>query len=92
MQKRPLFSTNWAESRPWNWPAASRRSTTTQAAPKTKTVTYDVAEQLSTPAEMAAYLEAWLTDAPDDATGIARALGDIARAKGMRPGLIPAPN
>jgi probable addiction module antidote protein len=32
---------------------------------------------------MAAYLDAWLDEAPDDATGIARALGDIARAKGM---------
>jgi probable addiction module antidote protein len=32
---------------------------------------------------MAAYLDAWLVDAPDDAAGIARALGDIARAKGM---------
>lgn len=51
--------------------------------PKTKTVAYDVAEQLRTPEEMAAYLDAWLTEAPDDAAGIARALGDIARAKGM---------
>jgi len=50
---------------------------------KTKTVPYDVAEQLRTPEEMAAYLDAWLTEAPDDAAGIARALGDIARAKGM---------
>src|SRR3954452_13390331 len=50
---------------------------------KTKTVPYDVAEQLRTPEEMAAYLDAWLTEAPDDATGIARALGDIARARGM---------
>jgi probable addiction module antidote protein len=32
---------------------------------------------------MAAYLDAWLTEAPDDVAGIARALGDIARAKGM---------
>jgi len=32
---------------------------------------------------MAAYLDAWLEEAPDDASGIARALGDIARAKGM---------
>jgi probable addiction module antidote protein len=47
------------------------------------TFAYDVAEQLRTPAEMAAYLDAWLTDFPDDAAGIARALGDIARAKGM---------
>ena len=50
---------------------------------KTKTMPYNVAEQLRTPEEMAAYLDAWLTDAPDDVAGIARALGDIARAKGM---------
>ncbi|MES2562058.1 MAG: addiction module antidote protein [Pseudomonadota bacterium] len=50
---------------------------------KTKTVSYDVAEQLRTPEEMAAYLDAWLSDAPDDVAGIARALGDIARARGM---------
>lgn len=50
---------------------------------RTKTVPYDVAEQLRTPEEMAAYLDAWLDEAPDDAAGIARALGDIARAKGM---------
>jgi probable addiction module antidote protein len=50
---------------------------------KTKTVPYDVAEQLRTPQEMAAYLDAWLDEAPDDAPGVARALGDIARAKGM---------
>lgn len=50
---------------------------------KTKTIPYYVAEQLRTADEMAAYLDAWLTDAPDDAPSIARALGDIARAKGM---------
>jgi probable addiction module antidote protein len=50
---------------------------------KTKTIPYDVAEQLRTPEEMAAYLDAWLAEAPDDAAGISRALGDIARAKGM---------
>ena len=49
----------------------------------TRTVDYDVAEQLRTPEEMAAYLDAWLTEAPDDIAGIARTLGDIARAKGM---------
>ncbi len=49
----------------------------------TKTMPYDVAAQLRTPEEMAAYLDAWLEEAPDDAAGIARALGDIARAKGM---------
>ena len=50
---------------------------------KPKTSAYDVAEHLRTPEEMAAYLDAWLDDAPDDVSGIARALGDIARAKGM---------
>lgn len=53
------------------------------ATPRTKTLSYDVAEQLRTPEEMAAYLDAWLEEAPEDAGGIARALGDIARAKGM---------
>lgn len=56
---------------------------TTRNTPKTKTIPHDVAEQLRSPEEMAAYLDAWLTEAPDDAAGIARALGDIARAKGM---------
>src|SRR6478609_1919755 len=50
---------------------------------RTKTVAYDVAEQLRTPEEVAAYLDAWLDEAPEDGAGIARALGDIARAKGM---------
>ena len=50
---------------------------------KTRTLPYNVAAQLRTPQEMAAYLDAWLEEAPDDAAGIARALGDIARAKGM---------
>jgi probable addiction module antidote protein len=50
---------------------------------KTKTSRYDVAEHLRTPEEMAAYLEAYLEEANGDATLIAKALGDIARAKGM---------
>ena len=50
---------------------------------KTKTFRYDIASQLRSPREMAEYLDAWLSEAPDDVTGIARALGDIARAKGM---------
>jgi len=50
---------------------------------KTKTSKYDVAEHLRTPGEMAAYLEACLEDANGDAAFIAKALGDIARAKGM---------
>ena len=50
---------------------------------KTETSPFDVADYLRTPEEMAAYLEASLEEAPDDAAFIARALGDIARAKGM---------
>jgi len=33
---------------------------------KPKTSAYDVAEHLRTPEEMAAYLDAWLEEAPDD--------------------------
>jgi len=50
---------------------------------KVKISAYDVAEHLRTPEEIAAYLDAWLEEAPEDVSGIARALGDIARAKGM---------
>jgi len=50
---------------------------------KTTTTKYDVAEHLRTPEEMAAYLEAYLEEANGDASLIAKALGDIARAKGM---------
>jgi probable addiction module antidote protein len=58
-------------------PRAASKSTKTRMTP------YDVSEHLRTPEEMAAYLDAWLEGAPDDAVGIAKALGDIARAKGM---------
>jgi probable addiction module antidote protein len=50
---------------------------------KTKTSRYDVAEHLRTPEEMAAYLEACLEESNGDAAFIAKALGNIARAKGM---------
>lgn len=50
---------------------------------KTITTRYDVAEHLRTPQEMAAYLEACLEEANGDAAFIAKALGDIARARGM---------
>ena len=50
---------------------------------KTSTTRYDVAEHLRTPKEMAAYLEACLEEANGDAAFVARALGNIARAKGM---------
>jgi probable addiction module antidote protein len=44
---------------------------------------YDTADYLRTDADMAAYLEACLEEAPDDPALIAAALGDIARARGM---------
>ena len=50
---------------------------------KTITTRYDVAEHLTTPEEMAAYLEAAMEESGGDAAFISKALGDIARAKGM---------
>ena len=50
---------------------------------KTATTRYDVGEHLRTPEEMAAYLEACMEEARGDAAFIARALGNITRAKGM---------
>lgn len=55
-------------------------------ATKHKSTRYDVAEHLRSPEEMAAYLEASFEEADGDAAFIARALGDIARAKGMTQG------
>jgi probable addiction module antidote protein len=50
---------------------------------KTITTPYDVAEHLRSPKEMALYLQACIEESNGDAAFIARALGDIARAKGM---------
>lgn len=50
---------------------------------KTKTKKFDIAEHLRTPEEMVGYLEACLEEANGDAAFIAKAIGDIARAKGM---------
>lgn len=50
---------------------------------KASTTRYDVAEHLRTPEEVAAYLEACLEEANGDAAFVAKALGDIARARGM---------
>ncbi len=44
---------------------------------------WDSAEHLKTEEDMAMYLEACLEEAGDDAAFIAKALGNIARAKGM---------
>lgn len=58
-------------------------TTTAKRTNKPAISAFDIAAHLRTPQEMAAYLDAWLEHAPDDVAGIARALGDIARAKGM---------
>lgn len=50
---------------------------------KTITTKYDVSEHLRTPQEMAAYLEMCIEKSNGDAAFIAKALGDIAKAKGM---------
>jgi len=52
-------------------------------ADKTRTLPYDVAEQLRTPEEIAAYLNAWLEEAPDDTAGFVRALANIVRSRGL---------
>ncbi len=44
---------------------------------------YDVADYLKSGQDMAAYLNACMEEAGDDAAYIAAALGDIARARGM---------
>lgn len=59
---------------------SARKATET---PKTRATSHDVTEHLRAPAEMAACLDAWLEEAADDASGVARAPGDIARARGM---------
>lgn len=56
---------------------------TTTPSAGANTSPYDVADHLRTPEEIAAYLDAWLEDAANDTSGIARALGDLARAKDM---------
>lgn len=49
----------------------------------TKTTPYDVADYLATPEDCAAYLDACIEESEGDVAFIAKALGDIARAKGM---------
>ena len=44
---------------------------------------WESADHLKTPEDMAMYLEACFEEAGDDAAFIAKALGNIARAKGM---------
>lgn len=44
---------------------------------------FDAAEYLESDEECATYLQACLEQAPDDAAVFAKALGDVARARGM---------
>lgn len=53
------------------------------AAEKLGIKAFDTAEYLQSDEDCAAYLQACLEQAPDDAAVFARALGDIARARGM---------
>lgn len=50
---------------------------------KTKVTHFDTADHLRTPEEMAAYLQECFEEANGNAAFIAKALGTIARAKGM---------
>lgn len=50
---------------------------------KTRTRPYDVAEHLRTPEDMALYLDACIEESDGDPAFVVKALGDIARAKGM---------
>ena len=50
---------------------------------KTTFSKFIVAEHLTTPKEMALYLDACIEESDGDAAFIAKALGDIARAQGM---------
>ena len=60
---------------------------------KTKTAPFDVADYLTTPEDCTAYLDACIEESNGDAAFIAKALGDIARAKGMsRESLYKAPS
>ena len=57
---------------------------------KTVTAPYDVAEHLRTREEMAAYLEASIEESDGDAAFVAKALGDVVRARGMVQGTTDA--
>ena len=50
---------------------------------KTATSPYDVAEHLRTREDRAAYLDVAIEEADGDAAFVAKALGDIARARDM---------
>ncbi len=49
----------------------------------TQTTRWKIDDYLTTPEDCAAYIEAAIDEAGDDAAFIAKALGDVARARGM---------
>jgi probable addiction module antidote protein len=55
----------------------------TKRSKKVKFTRWDAADYLGSEADMVAYLQACLEEAPDDAALLTAALGDIARARGM---------
>jgi|SRR5215510_684393 len=54
-----------------------------KAQPRNKLARYYGVDQLRTTKQRAAYLDGWLAEAPEEAGGVAKALGDIARVEGM---------
>lgn len=58
-------------------------ATKKRSARKTKLTPWDPVERLKTEEDIAAYLEAAMEEAGDDATYIAAVLGDIAKARGI---------
>lgn len=63
--------------------ASFRRRRSAVMSKNTITETYDVAEHLRTPEEMALYLDACIVESEGDAAFIAKALGDVARAQAI---------
>lgn len=61
----------------------SKRDTKKLMPMKVTTRKYDTADHLRTPEEIAAYVETTFEDANGDAAFIAKALGNVARSKGM---------
>ena len=55
----------------------------TRAKTKVKTTRWDVVDHLKTDEDCRLYIEACFEEAPDDVAFLAKAIGDVARARGM---------
>lgn len=55
----------------------------TKAEYKVKTAPWDVVDHLKTDEDCRLYIEACFEEAPDDVAFLTKAIGDVARAKGM---------